>query len=178
MYPNQSPSVDKKVNKETDGKQALGKLNVNGEFELSCKLPEGYELQTVSQHGESITASILPDDMTRPDLYLEIAYDELYGMVDRMNDMSAEKLAVLEGTFTATDEIEFSCEETGYRTKLLVAREVGDDTDFVKILAIYKGYFIGFTIYPSTNVANQTLTDEQVQMCVDFLTNVDSNAVA
>ena len=41
------------------------------------------------------------------------------------------------------------------------------------ILAIYKGYFIEFNMTPNPNAADQTLTDAQIQMCVDFLTNVD-----
>ncbi len=176
IYKSYTTRIDKKV-EETPDKQTLGKLTVNGEFELTCKLPEGYKLQSVAPRGESITASILPDDMMSPELYLDIAYDELYGQVQRINDMTPDELAALEATFTEIDEVEISYRETGYGTKLLVAREVGADTDFVKILAIYNGYFIEFTMNPNPNVANQTLTDEQVQMCVDFLTDVDFNPV-
>lgn len=161
----------------TGGTQKLGKLTVNGDFELTCKLPEDYKLQVVNARGESIIASVLSEDMTKPEMYLNIAYDEAYGSVERMNDMSADDLAVLEETFTDMNEVEISYTETGYGTKLLVARETGDDADFVSILAIYKGYFIEFTMSPSPNAANQTLTDEQIKMCVDFLTDVDFNPI-
>ena len=54
-----------------------------------------------------------------------------------------------------------------------MARETGNDVDFVDILAVYKRYFIEFNMTPSPDAANKELTDEQVQMCIDFLTDVD-----
>ena len=159
------------------GTEKLGKLTVNGEFDLTCKLPEDYKLQVVNVHGDRITASVLSEDMTKPEMYLSIAYDETYGEVERMNDMSDEDLAVLEKTFTEINQVEITYRETGHGTKLLVARETGDDTDFFDILAIYKGYFIEFKMMPSTNAADQTLKDEQLQTCIDFLTDVDFNPV-
>ena len=176
IYKKYTTKLDKKIAKTEDGPQKLGRLSVNGEFELTCKLPDDYKLQVVNTRGESITASILSDDMTKPELYLDIAFDETYGEVQRMNDMSAEELAVLEGTFTEMGEVDISYMETGYGTKLLVARKTGDE-DAVTILAIYKGYFVEFNMYPSPNAASQKLTDEQVKMCVDFLTDVDFNPV-
>jgi len=157
----------------SDGTQKLGSLNVNGEFDITCKLPDGYKLQVVNVRGNKIIASVLSDDMTKPQLYLSIAYDESYGDVERMNDLSDADLAVLEESFKDMNDVEISYRQTGYGTKLLVARETGTDTDFVDILAIYKGYFIEFNMTPNPNAANKTLNDEQIRMCVDFLTNVD-----
>lgn len=156
-----------------DGKESLGRLSVNGEFDLTCKLPTGYKLQVVNRRGSSIVASVLSEDMTKPQLYLSIAYDESYGDVERMNDLSDEELAVLEESFKDMNNVEISYRQTGYGTKLLVAKETGGDTDFVDILAIYKGYFIEFNMTPNAKAADQTLTDEQIRMCVDFLTDVD-----
>ena len=157
----------------TEGSEKLGKLNVNGEFDLTCKLPEGYKLQVVNVRGGKIVASLLSEDITQPQMYLNIAYDETYGEVERMNDMSEEDLKILENSFKELNEVEITYRETGYGTKLLMARETGSDDDFVDILAIYKGYFIEFNMTPSPDAANKELTDEQVQMCIDFLTNVD-----
>ena len=159
------------------GKQTLGTLNINGEFDLTCDLPEGYMLQVVNKRGTSIVASIQSEDMTKPQLYLSIGYDETYGDVERMNDMSDEELAVLEQTFMDMNDVAITYRETGYGTKLLVAREIGSDTDFVDILAIYKGYFIEFNMTPNPNAANQTLTEAQIGMCIDFLTNLDFNPI-
>ncbi len=162
------------VEKETNGGVLkLGTLNVNGEFDLTCKLPEGYNLQTVNMRGEKIIASVLSDDVNKPQLYLSIAYDDTYSSVERMNDLSNEELALLENTFTDMNEVEISYRETGYGTKLLVAKETGSDTDFVDILGIYKGYFVEFNMTPNPKAKNQTLSEAQIQMCVDFLTDVD-----
>ena len=106
----------------------------------------------------------------------EIA-SKVYGEVERMNDLPEDDLAVLEHSFTDEHEVEISYRETGYGTKLLVAKEVGDDPDFVTFLSIYKGYFVEFTLAPNPNAADQTLTEEQIKMCIDFLTDVDFNPV-
>ncbi len=71
------------------GVQNLGTLNVNGEFDLTCKLPEGYNLQTVNMRGDKIIASVISADMTKPQLYLTIAYDETYANVERMNNLTS-----------------------------------------------------------------------------------------
>ena len=114
----------------------------------------------------------------KPEMYLSIAYDELYGEVERMNDLPADDLEVLERSFTDEHQVQIEYRETGYGTKLLMAREVGPDPDFVTFLSIYKGYFVEFTLTPSSKVADQTLTEEQIRMCIDFLTDVDFIPVA
>lgn len=134
---------------------------------------EGYSLQVVNLRGNQIVASILSDDMTKPQLYLSIAYDDSYSNVERMNDLSADELALLEDSFKDMDEVEISYRETGHGTKLLIAREIGGDTDFVDILSIYQGYFIEFNMTPNPKTVKQTLTEEQIQMCIDFLTDLD-----
>ena len=159
--------------KDPNAKETLGTLNVNGAFTLQCKLPAGYDMQVVNMKGSKIIASINPTDTEKPILYLSVAYNDLYANVKKMNDMSAEDLAVLERSFTEQDDVEISYRETAYGTKLLVAREVGSDTDFVDILSVYQGYFIEFVMTPNPGMASKTLTDEQVRMCIDFLTDLD-----
>ena len=127
---------------------------------------------------KKIIASVLSEDMTKPQLYLSIAYDETYGEIERLNDMNDDDLLILEDSFREMNEVEISYAETGHGTKLLIAKETGADTDFVDILAIYKGYFIEFNMTPNPKAADQTLTAEQIQMCIDFLTDVDFNPVA
>ena len=46
-------------------------------------------------------------------------------------------------------------------------------SDFVDIMTVYKGYSIEFVMYPNPTAANQSLSDKQVQMCIDFLSNLD-----
>ncbi len=157
----------------TNDKESLGKLDVNGAFTLQCKLPEGYSLQVVNMRGTKIVASVLSEDKEKPMLYLSVAYDEVYSNVERMNDLSEEDLKVLEASFTDMNEVEISYKETAYGTKLLIAKEVGEDTDFVDILSIYKGYFVEFIMTPNPDASSQKLTDAQIQMCIDFLSEVD-----
>lgn len=168
-----------KMNKPvvTSDTQSLGKLTVNGEFELTCKIPAGYKLQVVDLRGESIIASVTSDDITKPQMYLSIAYDELYADVDRMNDLSEDDLAILEESYTSEYQVEIEYRETGYGTKLMVVKEIGNDESFVDFLSVYKGYLVEFNLTPNPNLANQVLTDEQIQMCIDFLTDVDFNPV-
>ncbi len=158
---------------ETPVKESLGSLTVNGEFALQCLLPETYVLQVVNVQGSKIVASILSEDVEKPMLYLTIAYNELYSDVPRMNDLSQEELEILEQSFTDMSEVEISYTETAYGTKLMVAREVGRDTDFVDILTVYRGYDIEFLMSPNPEAKSQQLTDAQVQMCVDFLSELD-----
>jgi hypothetical protein len=43
----------------------------------------------------------------------------------------------------------------------------------VDILSVYKGYSIEFLMTPNPSAKNQTLTDAQTQMCIDFLSELD-----
>lgn len=154
-------------------KEQMGKLNVNGEFALQCQLPEGYSMQLINTLGTKINAFITSENKEKPILQLSIAFDELFADVDRMNDLPEEALKGLEASFTEMNDVEITYKETAYGTKLLIAREVGDDTDFVDILSVYKGYSIEFVMTPNPEAKSQKLTDAQIQMCIDFLSELD-----
>ncbi len=161
------------VKEDAPAKAQMGKLNVNGEFSLQCQLPEGYTMQLINTLGTKISAFITSEDTQKPILQLSIAFDELFASVERMNDLTDEALKGLEGTFTEMNEVDISYKETAYGTKLLIARETGDDTDFVDILSVYKGYSIEFVMTPNPAAKDQVLTDAQIQMCIDFLSELD-----
>ena len=174
IYKKYTAKLNKQVvgAEEAAGTEKLGKLSVNGEFEITCKLPQDYKLQVVDVRGENIIASVTSEDITKPQMYLSIAYDELYGEVERMNDLSDEELAVLEDSFKEMDQVEIEYRQTGLGTKLMVVREVGNGQKFIDILSVYKGYFVEFNMTPNPNAAVQDLTEEQIQMAIQFLTNV------
>ncbi len=153
------------------GKESLGKLTVNGEFALQCKLPEGYEIQVVNMRNTKVVASITNKDAKKPVMYLSIAYNELYSNVDRLNDLNAEDLKALENTFTEMNVVDITYRETAYGTKLMVVRETGNDTDFVDFFTIYKGYNVEFNVTPGAEA--KELTNEQIKTCIDFLTDLD-----
>ena len=154
-------------------KQQMGRLNVNGEFALQCSLPEGYVMQITTATDTKISALITPADNEKPILRLSIAYNELYSDIDRMNDLDHEQLIQLEESFTDMNDVEFTYSQTAYGTDLLIVREIGADTDYVDVLSVYKGYEIEFVMSPNPQARNQTLTDAQIQMCVDFLSELD-----
>ena len=156
-----------------DQKESLGVLNVNGEFALQCKVPDGYTVQVVNMMGTKLIASINPTEFGKPVLYLSIAMDDMYADVERLNDLSAEEKALLEQTFTDMNDVEITYRQTAYGTDLIVTREIGADTDFVDFLSIYKGYLIEFVMTPNPKAASQTLTEEQIKMCIDFLSELD-----
>lgn len=155
-----------------DTTENLGKLSVNGEFTLQAKIPEGYRLQIISAQKTRIIANLISDDPARPQMMLTVAYDDTFADVEKMNDMSDEDIEVLKKSFTDLNDIEFSDAQTGEGTRLLIAKEVGEDEDYVSIVSLYKGYFVEFVLTPNPQAADQTLTDDQIQKCIDFLTDL------
>ncbi|MBQ6173778.1 MAG: SH3 domain-containing protein [Clostridia bacterium] len=161
------------IESDEPAKTQMGRLDVNGAFTLQCRLPEGYSMQLVNGKGSKISAMITPTDKEKPTLQLTVAFSEEYYNVKRMNDLHEEDLKLLEGTFTEMDDVEITYTETAYGTKLLVARETGENEDFVDIMSVYEGYFIEFLMTPNSQAADARLTDEQIRMCVDFLSELD-----
>ena len=86
---------------------------------------------------------------------------------------AGEMSGTLENSFRRMNDVEIEYRQTTYGTKLLVAREVGSDTDFVDIMTVYKGYMIEFNMTPSPQAAEQRLTDSQVAACIQFLSDLD-----
>lgn len=156
-----------------DAEAQLGKLNVNGEFTLQCKLPEGYKLDVLMATGSKIVGGVIPEDASKPSMLLTIAYDEMFADKERLNDLTDEEVETLKASFSDLNEVEFSEMETSHGTKLLVAKETGEDEDFVDFISLYKGYSVEFVLTYTAGGENQTLTDDQIQMCVDFLSDLD-----
>lgn len=106
-------------------------------------------------------------------MILNIAFNEMYANVERMNDLTPEEIDTMKASYTDMNEVTFSEAETGAGTKLLIARETGSDEDFVSIITLYKGYSVEFLLAPNPDAAQPVLTDAQVQTAVDFLTNLE-----
>ena len=165
IVPGGQPSVDTETR--------IGTLNVNGQFTIQGVIPEGYTLQMISSQSSRIIAALTADDPMRPQMMLTIAFDEMYAGVERMNDLSEEQITALKQSYTDMNAVTFSDMVTAAGTRLLIAREAGSDEDFISIFSLYKGYAIEFLISPNPGNANQTLTDEQLQTAVDFLSNLE-----
>ena len=163
------PAVQPSVDSET----RIGTLNVNGQFLIQGKIPEGYNLQLISSQSSRIIAALTADDAQRPQMMLTIAFDEMYAGVERLNDLSEEETALLKQSYTYMNEVAFSETATAAGTRLLIAKETGSDEDFISIFSLYKGYAIEFLLSPNPGAASQSLTDAQLQTAVDFLSNLE-----
>lgn len=158
---------------EVSEKTVIGTVSINGAFTLQMGIPEGYTPRPVTVSPEYVEA-VLENaaDPAAPVMELRVAYDESYSDVERMNDLDEQDLALLEDTYRE-DTVEISYAETGLGTKLLVVRQKESLPNYIDFLSIYQGYFIEFMLTPGPGAADQTLSDEQLRLCVDFLTDLD-----
>lgn len=159
---------------EGEKKQTFGVIRANGEFTLKGILPEGYKVIPFQLDDDTILSFFRSEDATKPELMLSIAYDETYSDVDRLNDLDDDALAILEKTFTDTDPYaNITYDETAYGTRLLLSRTQTESYDALTVFSIYKGYFVEFTITPSKVAVNEKLTDEEIEQCIHFLSELD-----
>jgi len=169
-------AADKPLNPTVveNGKTDLGIIDINGAFSLQCKMAEGYIIQPLKSTSEQMIALVVSEDPAKPVLMLCVAYDEAYAKVERMNDLDEEAFAVLEKTFTDMDPtVEISYGDTGLGTRLMIVRQSENGFDYLDFLSIYKGYFVECVMIASQTAEAKTLTEDQVQMCIDFLTDMD-----
>ena len=160
---------------ETAEKETIGQVNANGVFTLQCAIPEGYSVTSETDETGSVYATIVSEDSSKPLMVIAIAFNELCAEVERLNDLPEEQLEFIKATFAEEDDVVFDTAETAYGTKLLVVKEVGDSADYVDFYTIYKGYEIEFVLFAGTaeNGESLPLTDEQIQMAIDFLSEMD-----
>jgi len=156
-------------------KTTIGTISVNGAFSLQCGLPEGYSVHPLVVNSDAVIASLSSADAAQPVMFLSIAFDETYSDVERLNDVGEDVLELLEKTYTDSDPtVEISYGETGLGTRLLIARQQDpEEMNYIDFLSIYKGYFVEFVMTPGMEAESGVLTDEQLRMCIDFLTDLD-----
>ena len=155
--------------------EELGQIDVNGIYKLTGSIPEGYTLNVTVNQSDMVQGRILADDATRPGLIFSIVFDETYAEVDRMNDLTEADLKFLEDTFdTKTGEITYL--ETAYGTKLMCVRSSLEGYEYASILTIYKGYMIETDLWAGAG-SDGSLSDEDVQMMVDFLSNMNFESI-
>ncbi|MCR4884917.1 MAG: hypothetical protein K6A68_15210 [Clostridiales bacterium] len=159
---------------ETTEKAYLGKVATNGSFELLCTVPDGYTISQAETGTDSgnFLALIMSEDTEKPVMVLSVAFDEMYSDVPRLNELDDDALKQIEQTFRSEDEVEISYHETAHGTKLMMIKENRDSVDYVDYFTIYKGYMIEFVLMHG-NEAKETLTEEQIQLAVTFLSNLN-----
>ena len=159
---------------ENKGKEKLGVISMNGMFSLECAMPDGYKIESTGADAGSHFSVISSEVEGKPAMYLSIVFNELLADVQRLNDLSAEDLAKIEETFREDDRVEISYTETKHGTKLMVVKETDDGVDYVDFYTIYKGYEIEFVLL-KTPFGEEPgfLNDTDIQMAVDFLSDLD-----
>ena len=152
---------------EETGKTEMGTLNVGGSFTIQSKMPEGYTYSPITAT-ELNMVGILSAGKDMPVVYISIAFNEEYAETARFNDVDEAVVEEIRESFREADEeVTFEDLETAYGTRLL--KVTGDG--FVDIYTIYKGYELEFVLTGSA------LTDADVQMLVDFISDMDFVAV-
>ena len=151
----------------------IGTISIFGEYEARCVLPDGYTMTAMNLDNGGLASVITSEDETKPGIVLSIMFDDMYADVKKLNDLDDEQLAFLESTYTDEFEVEITYTETGYGTKLLVAKEANGL--FIDFYTIYEGYEFEIVLVPGEG--GEALTEEQIQMAVEFLTNLEFVAV-
>lgn len=148
---------------EDTGKTEIGTLKVGEAFSIQSKIPEGYTYMPV-RSSELNMVGILSAGEGRPAMTVSIAYNEEYAGVERFNDVDDATVEEIRDSFReAGEDLTFEDLETAYGTRLLKVAGNG----FVDIYTIYKGYELEFVL------TGDALTDADVQMLVDFISDMD-----
>ena len=147
-------------------------LQVNKAFIIQSKIPEGYSYQAIANE-ELYMIGILTGGAGKPMVTVSIAYNEEYDDVERFTDVDEAIIELIKDSFAEMDEgVVFEDLETAYGTRLLKATD--PEKDFVDIYTIYKSYELEFVLTPGA----EPLSDADVQMLVDFISNMEFVPVA
>lgn len=153
-------------------KTQMGSVSVQNAFTLQCALPEGYTLTPEANESGYYAATLEPADAAKPKLRLTVAFDELLAGVERMNDLDDAALAKIGQTFSEEDQVEISYMETAHGTKVMVVKETHEDVNYVDFYTIYQGYEVEIVMTSSSEQPGG-ITEEQIRMAMDFLSELD-----
>ena len=155
------------VSADETAKTEMGTLNVGETFLIRSRIPEGYTYMPVLNTELNIVG-ILSAGEDRPAVTVSIAYNEEYADTERFNDVDEAVVEEIRESFREVDEeVTFEDLQTAYGTRLL--KVTGDG--FVDIYTIYKSYELEFVM------TGADLTEADVQMMVDFISDMDFDAV-
>ena len=148
---------------EVADKTEMGELDVGGTFKIQSRMPEGYSYIPVDATTLNMTGKLYAGE-GKPVVEISIAYNEEYADYERFNDVDEAIVEEIRESFREADEeVTFEDLETAYGTRLL--KVTGDG--FVDIYTIYKSYELEF------KMTGDALTDADIQMLVDFISDMD-----
>ena len=176
---------------ENPEKESIGMLGVRNAFNIRCKLPDGYQLSVTESDSLHIMARVTSGDENAPVIRVSIAHNEEYTEYPedagenqqakrlRLNDVSDEVLEEIKESFAdSIPDAEFQVRETAHGTKLLIVTgHVDEDHAVVVVYSIYNSYEIEVVAIKGQNAEDKNMTEEQIQMIVDFLSEMDFESV-
>ena len=162
---------------EATEKETIGSVSVNGNFTIKCRLPEGYGISITDASDSKIEAMITSEDPAKPEIQLTVVFNEEYapdGVRMSLNDVSEEDMALIRESFEEETEVfEYIDAETAHGTKLLIVKGALGDMKYVDFYSIYNSYEIEVIALAGAEAESGDLTDEQIQMIIDFLSDMD-----
>ena len=149
-----------------DEKTELGSVEA---FSIQSIIPEGYTFSLITSNGLNLVG-ILTGGEGKPTVTVSIAFSEEYAGVERFNDVDEQTVQEIKDSFLNMDDVVFEDLETAYGTRLLKVTQA--NRSFADIYSIYKGYETEFVV-----TAQGEVTDEDIQMLVQFISDMDFVAV-
>ena len=149
-----------------DEKAELGSVEA---FSIQSIIPEGYTFSLITSNGLNLVG-ILSGGEGKPTVTVSIAFSEEYAGVERFNDVDEQTVQEIKDSFLNMDDVVFEDLETAYGTRLLKVTQA--NRSFADIYSIYKGYETEFVV-----AAQGEVTDEDIQMLVQFISDMDFVAV-
>lgn len=169
---------------ETAEKETMGTLTVGGNFQIKCRIPDGYKMNILDANSTSVLAVVASEAENTPHITVSVAFNEEYTEFDeatgdskalKLNDVSDEVMEKIKASFLDNMlDAEFEEKETAYGTKLLVVKgHVDEESSVVDFYSIYNSYEIEVIATMGQDAENGILSEEQTQMVVDFLSEMD-----
>ena len=134
-------------------------------FSIQSIIPEGYTYNLITSNGLNLVG-VLSGEEGKPTVTFSIAFNEEYAGVERFNDVDEETVQEIKDSFLDMDDVAFEDLETAYGTRLLKVTQA--NRSFADIYSIYKGYETEFVV-----AAQGEVTDEDIQMLVQFISDMD-----
>ena len=155
----------------------LETIKINDTLTLQGVLPEGYAFDASATeviYGVSFGGKLVKaDDPEAPVMLISVELNDTYAPGTRMNDLSEEQLKELEATFTEDNDVKIEYLETAHGTKVMKVTEAGDDPDWLDIFSVYESYDIELLVAFPQDAKNPVMTDEILQMAMQFLSDLD-----
>ena len=150
--------------------KSMGILKMNKAFDITYSpLPNDYELHINVQNDMVIIADIFSTQKNLPKMNLSIAFNDEWGEVEKLNDVTEEDLQLIKDDFSEEyTDLAFDTKETAYGTKLLIVKAPSGMDAYV--YTIYKAHEIEIHLYPGEE--QEAITDADIDRVVAFLSDM------